>query len=86
MVRPSRPFAVREHPRFTAKVAEVLGDFWAWEDIKATLDLDVAIDPMAFPLIPETDLRAVQLNTDPPHAVYFTVHPEGGYIQYENIF
>jgi hypothetical protein len=64
----------------------VLGDFWAWEEIKATLDHDISRDPMKFPRIPETDLRAVQLNTDPPHAVYFTVHESEGYIQYEAIF
>jgi hypothetical protein len=39
--------------------------------------------PESFPLIPGTELRAVILNTDPPHVVYFSVHLEMQYIQYE---
>jgi hypothetical protein len=85
VVRPDRPFGVRETRRFTDKAAKLLGGLRAWEDIKATLDYDVARDPTSFLRIPETDLYAVQLNTDPPHVVYFTVH-EDGYVQYEDIF
>ncbi len=67
------PFQVIESADFTHQAEIVLGNFWAWEHIKETFDLDVARDPYAFEQIEGTSYRAVRLNTDPPRTVYFTI-------------
>jgi hypothetical protein len=72
-MRDPRPYVVEESTRFTLEATVIFGDLWTWEQIKSALDFALARDPYAFTRIGDTDLRAVQLNTIPPHAVYFTI-------------
>ncbi len=67
------PFKVKEAERFLAHVKELIGSFQRWDEIKQTIDLDIARNPNVFEKIPGTNLRAVSLSTDPPRTLYFTV-------------
>ena len=54
--------------------------------IKTGLDLALASNPYAFPRIGGTEIRAVQLTTIPPYAVYFTIDDERERVVLEALF
>jgi hypothetical protein len=68
------PYKVKETKRFLSHVKELMGNFKRWDEIKETIDLDIARNPNIFEKIPGTNLRAVNLATDPPRTLYFTVN------------
>ncbi|MCC6488235.1 MAG: hypothetical protein IT364_12115 [Candidatus Hydrogenedentes bacterium] len=82
-----KPYGVVESDRFTAHLSFMLPVVFArWEEIKETLDLDLALSPRAFEAIPGTGLYAVGLRTNPALTVYFSVDDEKELIVLEDIF
>ena len=80
------PFTVVESIAFATRVVYVLGDFWAYEDIKRGIDIALSTDPFAFSAIGDTDMRAFPLNTPEPHAIYFTIDLTKGEVVLEDIY
>jgi len=67
------PFKVKETRKFLSHVKALVGSFQRWDEIKETIDLDIARNPNIFEKVPGTELRAVNLATDPPRTLYFTI-------------
>lgn len=72
------PCDVEEAPRFTKEVLALAGSVYGWDEIKETIELDVARDPFQVPMIPGTNLRAIALRTVPPRTIYFSIRGEPG--------
>lgn len=76
-------FEVVESKRFRQDVRSIMRGFRRWDEIKHTVDLDIARNPEAFEEIPGTGLHAVTLSTSPPRTLYFTVDNEAEKITLE---
>jgi hypothetical protein len=82
----NEPYLIRETDRFEAHVFAEFANLARWEEIKETLDLYIARDPLAFESVPGTELRAVGISTNPPMAVYFSVDTVERVVTYEGIY
>lgn len=80
-----KPYGVKETGQFLADVANYLGDFKRWDEIKETFDLDVARKPRIFEQIPGTEYYGVPLQTRPIRVVYFSVDDESETIVLERL-
>lgn len=69
----SKPFKVKETKRFSQDVIKCMSNFKRWDEIKETIDLDLARNPTLFEQIPGTEYRAVTLSTTPMRTLYFSV-------------
>jgi hypothetical protein len=67
------PYRVVETPQFQEDVKRCMGNFQRWDEVKETIDLDLARDPHIFEQIPGTKYCAVTLQTKPLRTLYFSV-------------
>lgn len=72
----SNPYIVKETDYFVEQVELLTGEIEAWDEIKETIDLDLARNPRAGQEIPETELYAVTTLSKPSLTVYYTVDDE----------
>lgn len=72
----SNPYTVKETDYFVKQVVLLTGEIEAWDEIKETIDLDLARNPRAGQEIPETELYAVTILSEPSLTVYYTVDDE----------
>jgi hypothetical protein len=68
-----KPYLIVETPQFQEDVKKYMGNFRRWDEVKETIDLDLARKPHLFEQIPETQYRAVTLQTKPLRTLYFSV-------------
>jgi len=68
-----RPYTVRETHYFIEQVELLTDTIEVWDEIKETIDLDLARNPRAGRQIPETQLYAVTVLSDPALTVYYTI-------------
>jgi hypothetical protein len=73
MTDPRAPYKVKETKRFLSRARKLTGSFKRWDEVKETIDLDIARNPTIFEKIPGINLRAVGLLTNPPRTLYFSV-------------
>lgn len=67
------PYVVKETDYFVEQVRLLTGQIEVWDEIKETIDLDLARNPKAAgQKIPETQLYAITTLTDPSLTVYYT--------------
>ena len=69
----SPPYKVVESPRFARDVKNHFSNFQRWDEIKETIDLDIARNPSIFEKVPSTELYSVGLPTMPPLTLYFSI-------------
>lgn len=72
------PCDVEETERFSNEVLKLAGNVERWDEIKETIELDLARNPFLVPIIPGTNLRAITLPTVPPRTIYFSIRGEKG--------
>jgi hypothetical protein len=86
LTQPSdEPYQIRESDRFTRQAEFELVDIRRWDEIKETLDLFIARNPLSFERVPGTSLYAVGLSTIPPLTLYFSVNSADHVVTYEGI-
>jgi hypothetical protein len=66
-------YRIVETAEFQERAAAFTGSIERWDDIKATIDLDLARDPHIGKPIPGTRLYAQRIETYPPLTVYYTI-------------
>ena len=67
---PDDPYIVKETRYFLEQVELLVSKIEKWDEIKASIDLDLARNPRAGMPIPETRLYAVTILSEPPLIVY----------------
>ncbi len=72
----NRPYTVKETHYFIEQVEFLTETIEVWDEIKETIDLDLARKPRSGRRIPETQLYAVTVLSDPPLTVYYTIDDE----------
>lgn len=70
---PDDPYIVKETRYFLEQVELLVSKIEKWDEIKASIDLDLARNPRAGMPIPETQLYAVTILSEPPLIVYYTI-------------
>ena len=70
-----QPYGVRETYIFTQQVRDLIPDPRVWDDIKATIDLDLARNPYIGQPI-RSILRGMLLETDPSLLLLYAVDEE----------
>lgn len=70
---PDDPYIVKETRYFLEQVELLVSKIERWDEIKASIDLDLARNPRAGMPIPETQLYAVTILSEPPLIVYYTI-------------
>ena len=70
------PYIVKETDYFVEQVRLLTGEIEVWDEIKETIDLDLARNPQAGQRIPETHLYAVTTLSKPSLTVYYTIDDE----------
>lgn len=70
---PDDPYIVKETRYFLEQVELLVSKIEKWDEIKASIDLDLARNPRAGMPIPETQLYAVTILSEPPLTVYYTI-------------
>ena len=70
------PYIVKETHYFIQQVGFLTETIEAWDEIKETIDLDLARNPRAGQRIPKTQLYAVTVLSDPPLTVYYAIDDE----------
>ncbi len=70
---PSSNYGVEESEGFLASISNIIGSVRRWDEIKETIDLDLARDPYVGQEIPGTALRAVTILSQPPLTLYYSV-------------
>lgn len=70
---PDDPYIVKETRYFLEQVELLVSKIEKWDEIKASIDLDLARNPRAGMPIPETQLYAVTVLSEPPLTVYYTI-------------
>jgi hypothetical protein len=68
-----KPYCIVETPQFEEDVRQCMGNFLRWDEVKETIDLDLARKPHLFEQIPGTKYRAVTLPTEPLRTLYFSI-------------
>lgn len=68
-----RPYEIVESASFLEQVQELMGSFERWDEIRETIDIEIASNPTRFPQIHGTPIRAVGLATPSPKTLYFMV-------------
>ncbi len=71
-----RLYRVIESEEFLERAAAFAGSFERWDEIKQTIDLDLARDPYVGQAVPGTLLYAVQIEIWPPLTLYYTINDE----------
>ena len=71
-----RTYTVKETHYFIEQVEFLTNKIEVWDEIKETIDLDLARNPRAGRQIPETQLYAVTVLSDPALTVYYTIDDE----------
>jgi hypothetical protein len=79
------PFEVIESDAFLEHVSFLIGDFPHWDEVSATLKLDLARSPLEVPTIEGTELRAVRIE-QLGRAIFYTVQEEARTITLEAMF
>jgi len=79
------PYVVIESQKFLRKARRISGSFQRWDEVKRTIDLDLARNPHIFQKIPGHELYGVIIPLDPPRVLYFTVNDQKQQIRLEDI-
>ena len=67
------PYTVKETHYFLEQMGLLVSRIERWDEIKETIDLDLARNPRAGMRIPDTQLYAVTVLSEPPLTVYYTI-------------
>lgn len=70
---PDDPYIVKETRYFLEQVELLVSKIEKWDEIKASIDLDLARNPRAGMPISEPQLYAVTILSEPPLIVYYTI-------------
>lgn len=79
------PYRVVETPQFQEDVKRCMGNFQRWDEVKETMDLDLARKPQLFEPIPGTKYQAVTLQTKPLRTLYFSFDDENETVTFERL-
>lgn len=79
-------YQIKETERFLSKVSKVIPSIKRWDEIRETIDCDIARNPHRFEDIPGTELKAVTLLSEPPLTLYFTIDDEAETIILQDLY
>jgi hypothetical protein len=79
------PYGVVESAKFLRKAQKISGSCVQWDEVKRTIDLDLARNPHIFQEIPGHKLYGVIIPLSPPRVLYFTVDDQKQQIRLEDI-
>ena len=81
MLSANSPYTVKETDYFIEQVGFLVHEIRRWDEIKETIDLDLARNPHeAGHQIPETALYAITLLSEPPLTLYYAVDDDEGVV------
>jgi len=66
-------YEIIEHPEFLVQASNLTGSIRNWDEIKNTIDNDLAREPHAGELLSGTRLYGVSIASNPPLTLYYTV-------------
>ena len=75
-------YEIEETPEFLAQAERLIGSVRQWDEIKQTIDLDLARDPLftkdptLLNRIPGTDLYGITICCFPPLTLFYTVNEQ----------
>ena len=70
------PYELRTTEPFDLQVEHWAGSMERWDEIWFNFDYDLVSHPYSGPLIPNTYMRALPLETNPPLTVYYHVNEQ----------
>ncbi|HXN05590.1 MAG TPA: hypothetical protein VN944_00835 [Nitrospiria bacterium] len=71
---PDKPlYTVIEGNNFSQQLPLFIESIKKWDEIKSSIDLDLARNPFLARKIPNTELYVLTLRTNPPLTIYFSI-------------